>query len=186
MGAPSQCTRIGRQRTSCACRATAVARASSLLELIVVVVVIGLLAALAIPRLSRGGAGAARATLRADLRRIRTAIERYSTDHDGQWPGADALSSTCWNQLTSRTDRSGSWTAPQITRVYGPYLHGKVGVPVGPNRGAHILLMTTVTPLADAISEGQTGKGWVYNYLTAELIANTDDVDEAGLAFADY
>ncbi len=58
----------------------------SLVELVVVIVIIGIIAAIAVPRMSNAVAGARESVLKADLRALRTAIDLYAIEHDGSPP----------------------------------------------------------------------------------------------------
>ena len=58
-------------------------RAFSLLEVVLVVAILGILAAIVIPRMSRGTAGSSEVALIADLRLLRGVIDHYALDHDG-------------------------------------------------------------------------------------------------------
>ena len=48
-----------------------------------VIVILGIIAAIAIPRLSRGSDGAAEGALKRDLQVLRGALELYRAEHDG-------------------------------------------------------------------------------------------------------
>ncbi len=162
-------------------------RAFSLVELVIVVVIIGVIAAIAVPRISRGARGAGDAALRGDLAGLRNAIDMYAAEHNGAWPGADGLEATFLDQLTKRTDAAGNVGTTAGTHIYGPYLRGGMPpIPVGPNIGATGIIMTTTTPIQTAVSELTTTAGWVYNYQTGEIIANTNDLDEQGVGYDTY
>ena len=72
----------------------------SLVELVIVVVIIGIIAAIAVPRLTRGSEAAGEEALLADLAAFRTAIDLYSIDHMGSYPAI-------LTALTKYTSQSG-------------------------------------------------------------------------------
>jgi type II secretion system protein G len=61
----------------------------TLVELLLVVVILGLLAAVAIPRLASSGSDAKKNTCRANISLINSQIELYAANNDGVYP-ADA------------------------------------------------------------------------------------------------
>lgn len=156
-------------------------RAFSLVELVIVVVIIGVIAAIAVPRISRGARGAGESALRGSLASLRNAIDMYAAEHNGNFPGADGAEATLIRQLTEQTDAAGA-----AGGTLGPYLRrGFPPLSVGPNAGtARGVLMVVTTP--PAVDENTATAGWVYNYQTGEIVANTDDPDEAGDAFNTY
>jgi general secretion pathway protein G len=149
-------------------------------------VIIGIIAAIAVPRMARGAAGAGEATLRADLRTLRVVIDLYAVEHNGNLPGRMGSPAGFWNRLTKPTNASGSLSPAADDIIYGPYLHGRTAVPVGPNAGVTGVVMTTTSPVSAALDEAQTNRGWVYNYQTGQIIANTDDLDESGVGYDTY
>lgn len=160
-------------------------RGFSLVELVIVIVIIGIIAAIAVPRISRGVRGAAEAALRANLNTLRSIIIHYAAEHDGAWPGADGTENTLYDQLTQRTDAAGNVGTTPGLHIYGPYLRtGFPPVPVGPNGGATRVHRNTGTP--PQVNEGKKNHGWVYNYETGEIIANTDDLDASGVGYDTY
>lgn len=162
-------------------------RAFSLVELVIVVVIIGVIAAIAVPRISRGARGAGESSLRGSLAGLRNAIDMYSAEHNGAWPGADGLEATLVSQLTAKTDAAGNVGTTAGVHIYGPYLRsGFPGIPVGPNVGAGGVIMTTTAPVTTAVSELTATAGWVYNYQTGDLCANTDDLDEKSVGYETY
>lgn len=157
-------------------------RAFSLVELVIVVVIIGVIAAIAVPRISRGAKGAGESAVRMSLTGMRNAIDMYSAEHGGAWPGADDLEATLITQLTTKTDAAGG-TAGDV--IFGPYLRGQFPpIPVGPNVGATGVEMSLVSP--PVVTEGNTTIGWVYDSTTGDIIANTDDTDDKNVAYNTY
>lgn len=162
-------------------------RAFSLVELVIVVVIIGVIAAIAVPRISRGAKGANESALRGDLAGLRNAIDMYSAEHGGAWPGADGLEATLVSQLTLKTDASGNTGTTPGVHIYGPYLRrGFPPATVGPNIGAQGVIMTTAADLTTAVDELTTTAGWVYNYQTGDIIVNTTATDESSTAYNTY
>ncbi len=159
----------------------------SLVELVVVVVIIGVISAIAVPRISRGAKGASEAALQGNLRNLRSAIDTYAAEHRGTWPGADGLQATLIAQLTMKTNDAGNTGTAVGVHVFGPYLRsGFASVPVGPTSGAAGVVMTDQADLTLDIDEGDNSIGWVYNYETGDIIANTDDLDETGVGYGTY
>lgn len=147
-------------------------RGFSLLEITLVIVVIGILAAIAIPRLSRGVTGSADSALTADLAMLRTAIENYTTDHSGAFPSGATIA----QQLTSRTDASGNVSASSSSAPYGPYLSTLPVCPVGARSG-NSAIATTDAPSV----------GWIYTPATGVIEPDTTtECDATGKAYNTY
>lgn len=154
----------------------------SLVELVIVVVIIGVIAAIAVPRISRGASGASKAAVRANLDALRTAIDMYSGEHGGAWPGADESESTFIDQLTKRTNSAGAIGTTAGVHIYGPYLRSLSPIPVGPNIGASGIVFKN----NGQVVEGEADKGWVYNWETGDIYANTNALDENGVGYSTY
>jgi len=154
-------------------------RAFSLVELVIVVVIIGVIAAIAVPRISRGAKGAGESALRGSLASLRNAIDMYSAEHGGAWPGADGVEATLIRQLTEKTDVFGA-----AGGNFGPYLRrGFPPCPVGVRTGNTGVIVAATGP---AVAELTVGMGWVYNSATGEIIVNCDDLDDSGVAGNTY
>jgi len=149
----------------------------SLLEVVLVVAIVAVLAAIAIPRMSRGAKGGSETALVADLRNLRDAVERYASDHDGQYPSNTVAA----EQLTQYTDSTGAFQANRDAKHrYGPYLRGIPPLPVGSRRGC--------VGIAKKSQANDPGIGWIYDDETGAICANCSpgEVDSGGTAYAAY
>ncbi len=143
----------------------------SLVELVIVVVIIGLLAAIAIPRFSRGAAGATESAVRGDLAVLRNAIEMYAAEHNGTYPAAGTFVA----QLTTYTNAAGGTSATKTGAfVYGPYLRQIPALKGGTYAGATGIEDYT-TAGAPAAESGTATNGWLYKATTGEIWANETD-----------
>lgn len=168
-------------------------RAFSLIEMIIVVVIIGILAAIAIPRLSRGAAGAGDSSVRGNLAVLRSAVELYFYEH-GEYPGkngdgtnAAGTEGAAIAQLTKFTDEDGGVSATKdSTHKFGPYLRkGIPTCPVSPRLGKTGIAMVSGTT-APAYTSGNATAGWVMNSDTGDLCVNSNSTDEAGASYDTY
>lgn len=165
----------------------------SLVELVIVVVIIGVIAAIAVPRLSSAAGQSNENALIANLQQMRKALDTYSAEHNGVFPGKNpdgggggAHSAAAFvSQLTQFSDASGEVSATKTAQhIYGPYLRTIPGVPVGPNKGVSVVAIDTVNtpPLATGGAEG-----WVYNPNSGAIIANTDAANlDGSRAYDEY
>ncbi len=156
----------------------------SLVELVIVVVIIGIIAAIAIPRISRGAKGANDAALRGSLKALRDAIDRYAAEHGGEFPAQDKNVLTLTGQLTKRTNALGQVGTVAGEHIYGPYLRGMPPVSVPPNTGASGVEFKENGSVA--MGGGDEDKGWMYNFKTGHIYANSDQADESGVDYKDY
>lgn len=158
-------------------------RGFSLIELVIVIVIMGIISAIAIPRLSRGARTAGGSALKGNLATLRNAIELYAAEHDGKYPDAAFV-----NQLTQFSNAAGTTTSATktATEVYGPYLKEIPPLPVASKKdqtGVHV-----TTPAGDTPPQGGATDGWWYNSTTQVLRANLPaaDVDDDGTAYNTY
>ena len=155
----------------------------SLVELVIVVVIIGVIAAIAVPRISGGAAASDESALKADLTALRNVIDRYAAEHGGSFPGAaaDGMGGTAnsalafVNQLSGYSNVQGQVSLTKNPAYpFGPYLRRVPPLPVGDNRNSIDVAIdaSNSPPVVTAGSEG-----WVYNPLTGEIIANSDQAN---------
>jgi general secretion pathway protein G len=161
--------------------------AFTLVELVVVVLILGIIATVAVPRVVRSATSASESALKQDLASIRSAIELYSNDHGGTFPGAvaDGLSNAanseaCFkSQLLNYTNVSGgASTTKGVAYPLGPYLRKPfTKCPVGPNAGTETIKMETSGAVLTGADEST---GWRYDVTTGEFIVNSNDLAQDG------
>ena len=106
-------------------KAEIISSAFSLIELVISLVIIGLMAAIAVPRVSSAGRDVRVTALSATLSSMRTAIDLYTTEHDGRTPDQNQVGNTDSSgpnfvkRLAERTDGDGGIDA---AGAYGPYI----------------------------------------------------------------
>ena len=137
----------------------------TLVELVVVVMILGILAAIAAPKLLGTSGTATDNGLRQTVSVVRDAIERYAAEHNGDFPGSD--------EATFKSELA-------------PYLRGSFPTcPVGDkNDEVEVVGLSTVPLPANASGT----KGWRYSTSTGEFIVNSDDTDNsaAAAAYSEY
>ena len=126
----------------------------TLVELVVVVMILGILAAVAAPKLLGTSAAASEQSVRHTLAVVRDAIERFAADNGGAPPpGAD------------------------LGGELEDYLRG--GIPQFQVQGSDAVGISAADPLA---SDGGAD-GWLYNASTGEFIANSSDASDSGTPY---
>jgi general secretion pathway protein G len=123
----------------------------TLIELVVVVMILGILAAVAAPKLLNTSSTAADNGLKQTLGVVRDAIERYAAEHGGTLPGADGSAATLKSDLI-------------------PYLRG--AFPKCPVAGGNADIK--VTTAAGAIAgEATPTQSWHYSSADGQFICNS-------------
>ncbi len=152
----------------------------SLIELVIVVVIIAIIGAIAIPKMSRGAAGANESALVSDLATMRAAIELYAQEHGGTYPTS---ATTIVAQLTTYTDVTGATTSATRTTtcIYGPYLKSVPPLPVGTYK-----TQTTIVAGSGMSACGTTAGGWLYDGQTVWANDPATDTDMAGKTYQSY
>jgi len=149
----------------------------SLIELVIVVVIIAIIGAIAIPKMSRGSAGANDSATIQDLSVMRAALDLYATEHGGTYPSTTVA--TLVLQLTTYSDINGNTSATKtVTCIYGPYLKAVPTLPVGTNKG-----LNTMTSTGPA---GTGTFGWYYDGTTMWVNDPSTDQDVKGVSYNTY
>ena len=158
----------------------------SLVEILIVVMIIGILAAIAVPKLSNASQIARENSLKDNLRLLRTQLGVYKSQHSvfpGYPAGDTAQTPTAAitaDQLLQYTDGTGN-TSATSSPVYrwGPYLDIMPKNPV--NNSAVWKILSDSDPFTP---DGSTG--WLYQPSTGTLKANVPGNDSSGRPLIDY
>jgi general secretion pathway protein G len=132
-------------------------KAFTLVEMVVVIVILGILAAIAVPKLINTSGVATDNGLKQSLAIVRDAIDYYASQNAGAYPGADGSETTFKNDLK-------------------PYIRGSFPKsPVAPKFDTvRIETMAGTTVANDATD------GWVYNNQDGTFIVNSTATSHDG------
>lgn len=167
----------------------------TLVELLVVAIVLAIFAAVIVPVFGSSANDVKEAAVRADLSRIRQAIDLYREQHRGVAPGVVmSASNTCpapgtsglggpgtdlafIYQLSLFTDiNGGSCSATSSTFRFGPYLRA-AELPKNPytnNNQIRVVARGELQPIgASAESRG----GWLYDRVSVRFVLDHEDYD---------
>ncbi len=156
---------------------TQTASAFSLVELVIVVTIIGILAAIAVPRVSSASGSANANALDANLTNVRKAIDIYYAEH-GSYPGYSPGTTTPNNaafvtQLTEYSDSAGNTSATYGSPyVYGPYLRSPF-----PTNPTNMLNTVAVKATPGTASPVPGSVGWVAVLSTGAFSLSASDAD---------
>lgn len=142
------------------------ARAFSMIELVIVVVIIGIIAAIAIPRFEGMTDNARGRRLIADLDTLQKAAELYTVEHGGVNLGKTATGSTVSDLVLRRrlllhSDEDGTPNDP--TGLFGPYVRD---IPTN-------VYNEKATIRVDGAPAGAGTHGWRFDTATGNFAADT-------------
>ncbi len=164
-------------------------RAFTLVELVMVVVIIGIVAGIAVPRMSSAATHASANAMQATLMNVRTAIECYYAEHN-RYPGYDpagtmggsASGDHFVKQLLMYSDASGNSNATRSGMYkFGPYL--RAPFPINP---ANNLATVHVKETRAAPNPADGSVGWVAVLATGDFGVSATDtqLDHLGVTEA--
>jgi len=93
----------------------------TLVEILIVVVILGILAAIVIPQFTSASESAKASSLVSQLQTIRSQLEFYQIQHNGNYPDLADLNTdgAMWDRMTTTTDSSGAVTGSRQERRRG-------------------------------------------------------------------
>ncbi len=138
-------------------------RGFSLIELVIVIIIMGVISAIAIPRMISGADNADITGLRADLAVLRGAMEMCRYEH----AGFPANAAEFVARMTTTVDGN------------GPYVIKIPPLKTGANAGATGVAATAANPPGAGDVDVDPAVGWLYNATTGGIWANdAANIDE--------
>jgi general secretion pathway protein G len=164
-------------------------RGFTVVEILIVAVMLGVLAVLVAPRLSDATEPKRNASLRDDLRYLRTQIIVYRAQHRGMapgYPGGQTSAAPTFEafaaQLTRPTNPAGVvGPGNDPTFPLGPYL---LRLPINAVNGSSAIRFVPADQPFPRTPAGP--EGWVYQPSTGTLAANVAGADARGVDYFDY
>lgn len=135
------------------------ARGFTLVEILIVVVILGILAAIVIPQFTSASETAKSSSLSAQLQTIRSQLELYQVQHNGDYPAADVDDGDAsgeWTALTTETEVDGT-AGDASGNEFGPYL-----------QQAPVNSFEQSSTIAAAAA---VGVGWIYDPADGSIMA---------------
>jgi len=152
-----------------------VARGFTLVEILIVVVILGILAAIVIPQFTSASESAKSSSLGTQLQTIRSQLELYQVQHNGNYPTLDQLNAD-WGVMTGETDVDGAIAAGN---PFGPYLQQAPANAFVTNVGGVNIDLADISA-----ADTYAGVGWGYdedNGTIKAMIPDSVDAESLGL-----
>src|SRR5690554_4876155 len=92
----------------------------TLVEILIVVVILGILAAIVIPQFTSASESARASSLVSQLQTIRSQLEFYQIQHNGNYPVLTGDIDTAWQLMTGKTNATSTTVVDDGD--FGPYL----------------------------------------------------------------
>ena len=158
--------------------------AFTLVELVMVVSIIGIVTAIAVPRMSGAASRAGASSLEASVANVRKAVDVYYAEH-AMYPGYDPAAGKApdggkfVDQLLMYTDAQGNTNANYGNPfLYGPYL--RPPFPTNPTNTLKTVHVKAAPQDADP-AEGSVGWVAVLSHGYFGISASDSDLDDAGV-----
>jgi general secretion pathway protein G len=132
----------------------------TLVEILIVVVILGILAAIVIPQFTNASEEARANNMLTQLQTVRSQLELYQVQHNGDYPD---FAANGWTQLTQRTDLDGTVNAGG--GAFGPYLQTE---PINPFEDSSDV---AGSPTVNGAAAADTGWAWQDGVLHAVMSA---------------
>jgi len=129
----------------------------TLVEILIVVVILGILAAIVIPQFTNASESAKVSSLIAQLQTLRSQLELFQVQHNGNYPDLGAGSASDWEIMTGTSDATEIGPGAATGTTFGPYLQQPPNNP----------FENSATVAASAAS----GVGWVYDSSNGQITA---------------
>ena len=128
----------------------------TLVEILIVVVILGILAAIVIPQFTNASTAAKASSTVSQLQTLRSQIELYKNQHNGEYPTADGAVGSAWDwaKMTSKTDIGGTVGTTAGTHIYGPYMQQPPKNPFVLNASNTVVTTGAVAPASGANAAG--------------------------------
>lgn len=140
----------------------------TLVEILIVVVILGILAAIVIPQFTSASESAKASSLVTQLQSIRSQLELYQLQHNGDYPTAAQMAA--FVNLISPTDVDGTVVVLGTVGSFGPYMQK---APVNPfTAGANGTAVAANDDVTGALPAATATVGWCYNSITGEIRAS--------------